>query len=124
MADDIRAHLRTPEELSPEEQAKLEAALGSGMSELPPNQLKGFLGERGPDMRKVDDFAPDLNAGILQENDEGVVWLAIMLAYLLFFPIAYVLLWRSRHISRTSKWIASTVGAVGVAVVALWLLGA
>lgn len=123
MAEDTPTHLRTPDELSPEERAQLERALDSGMTELPPNELKGFLGERPPDMRKADDFAPDLSAGISQENDAGVMWLVIVLAYLLFFPVAYVVLWRSRNIPRRTKWILSAGGAAGIAFVALRLLG-
>jgi hypothetical protein len=116
-------HLRTPDELTPEERAQFERALDSGITELPPNQPKGLLGEKGIDVRKVEDFTPDLNAGILQENDPGVMWLVIVLCYLLFFPLAYVLLWRSKHISARAKWIASGVGAVGIAFVLLRLLG-
>ena len=117
-------HLRTPEELSPEERAQLERALDSGVTELPQSHPKGLLGERGIDVRKVDDFAPDVNAtGIAQENDPGVKWLVIVLAYLLFFPLGYLLLWHSKHISLRAKWIASGVGAAGVALVALRLLG-
>lgn len=115
-------HLRTPEELTPEEREQLERALDSGVRELPPNELKGFLGEKGPDMRKAEDYAPDLNAGLLQENDPGIIWLAIVLAYLLFFPLGYVLLWRSTFIPRKTKWIASLVGAAGIALVSLKLL--
>jgi|GEM_PF-1805805 len=115
-------HLRSPEELSPQEQADLERALDSGVTELPPNHPKGLLGEKGPDLRKVEDFAPDLNAGLLQENDPGVIWLWIVLAYLLFFPLAYVVLWRSKTIPPKTKRIASAVGAAVIALLAIWLL--
>jgi len=123
MAQNAPKHLRTPEEMSPEEREKLERMLDSGITELPPNQVKGFLGEKAPDMRKVEDFEPDLNAGILQENDLGVIWLLIILAYLLFFPVAYVVLWRSKVIPHKSKVVVSVVGAVGIALVTLWILG-
>jgi len=116
-------HLRTPDELSPEERAQLERALDSGVTELPPNQPRGMLGEKGIDVRKVEDFTPDLNAGIVQENDPGVMWLGIVLSYLLFFPLAYFLLWRSKHISTRAKWIASAVGAAGIILVLLRLIG-
>ena len=104
-----------------EREAALDRALDSGMTELPPNQVKGLLGEKGPDLRKVDEFTPDLNSGISQEVDLPVVWVGILLAYLLLFPLAYVLLWRSKHISRRGKIISSVVGAVGVVAVLIWL---
>ena len=50
------------------------------------------------------------------------MWLVIVLSYLLFFPVAYVLLWRSKHISVRAKWIASGVGAVGIVLVLLRVL--
>ena len=124
MSQDPPVKLRTPEEMSPEERERLERLLDSGITELPDNQLKGFLGEKAPDMRKIEEFAPDLNAGILQENDMGVVWLVIVLAYLLVFtiPVAYVVLWRSKGIPRKTKWIASAIGAAGIVLVALRFL--
>jgi len=124
MTDNPPVHLRTPEEMSPEERAKLEQLLDSGITELPDNQVKGFLGEKAPDMRQVEEFEPDLNAGILQENDMGVIWLVIILMYLLVFtiPVAYALLWLSKGIPRKTKLIASAVGAAGIALVALRFL--
>ena len=125
MAENTPTHLRTPDELSPEERAQFERALDSGVTELPPSHPKGILGEKGIDVRKVEDFTPDVNAtGLLQENDPGVMWLVIVLAYLLFFPLAYVVLWRSKFIPLRTKWVASAVGAVGIALVALRLLAA
>jgi len=56
--------------------------------------------------------------------DLPVVWVGIVLAYLLFFPLAYVLLWRSRHISRRGKIVSSIVGAVGIVAVIIWYLQA
>jgi hypothetical protein len=87
------------------------------MESLPPNQPKGILGETGFNLRKTDTFEPDLNAGVSQEMDLPVVWMGVVLAYLLFFPLAYWLLWRSPLFSRRAKIIASVVGAVGVTVV-------
>ncbi len=115
MADKGEVRLRSADELTPEERLELDRQLDSGVTELPPNQPKGILGERGIDVRRVDTFEPDLNAGILQENDPGVMWLWIVLAYLLFFPVAYVLLWRSTYIPRRTKLLVSVVGAVGIA---------
>lgn len=102
-----------------EREAALNRALDGGLPELPPNQVRGILGEQGKiDLRKEEDFTPDLNAGISQEMDLPVMWMGIVLAYVLFFPLAYVLLWRSRVISRRAKWVVSAVGAAGgVAVV-------
>jgi hypothetical protein len=95
----------------------LDAALSRGeMAELPPNQPKGLLGERGFNLRKTDSFEPDLNAGVSQENDLPVIWLGVLLAYLLFFPLAYWLLWRSPLFSRRAKIAVSVVGAAGIVV--------
>jgi hypothetical protein len=94
---------------------ELDRELSRGERELPENQVKGLLGERNPSLEKVDDFAPDLNAGISQENDSPVEWLVIILAYLIFFPVGYFLLWRSPHYSRRSKVFWSVVGAAGIA---------
>jgi hypothetical protein len=123
MPEKPSVHLRTPDELTPAEHAQFERAMDSGITELPPNQPKGMLGEKGIDVRKVEDYTPDLNAGILQENDPNVKWLVIVLSYLLFFPIAYVLLWRSKYISPRAKWIASGVGAAGIVFVLLRVSG-
>jgi len=107
----------------PARDEELEAALKKGeLPELPPNQPKGILGEKGFDLYKVDEFEPDLNAGVSQENDVPVVWLAVILAYLIFFPLAYWLLWRSTLFTRRAKVITSVVGAVGIVAVALALV--
>jgi len=106
-----------------ERQAALDRALDGGLPELPPNQVRGILGERGGiHLRKEEDFTPDLNAGISQEVDLPVVWMGIILAYVLFFPLAFVLLWRSKHISQRAKVIASVVFSVGVLAVAVMLM--
>ena len=105
-----------------ERQAALERALDSGVTELPPNRVKGLLGEKGPDLRRPEDFAPDLNAGISQELDLPVIWMGIVLAYVLFFPLAFVLLWRSRHISRRAKIATTIVGVIGIAAVGVRLI--
>jgi len=97
---------------------EIERALAKGaLEELPPNQPRGLLGEKNPKLKVVDEWRPDLNAGVSQEMDLPVVWMAIVLAYLLFFPIAYVILWRTRLISQRAKVVVSVVGAVGVALV-------
>ena len=49
---------RSLDELTQEERAEYDAQLDSGVTEMPPNQIKGLLGEKGPDLRKPDDFAP------------------------------------------------------------------
>ena len=100
---------------------ELSRALDGGIGELPPNQVKGFLGEKGPDMRRPEDFTPDLNAGISQEVDFPVMWLGILLGYVVFFPVGFWLLWRSPHVSRRAKVALTAVGAAGVLYVAFRL---
>lgn len=88
---------------------------------LPPNQPKGILGEKGLDLYKVDTFEPDLNAGVSQENDLPVMQLAIVLAYLLFFPLAFWLLWRSPLYPFRAKVTLSIAGVIGIVAVA-WMI--
>lgn len=107
---------------NPPAQGELDEALSKGtLDELPPNQPKGLLGERGLDLYKTDSFKPDINAGVSQDNDLPVVWMGIILAYLLFFPVAYWLLWRSALFTRRAKIVTSVIGAVGVLAVVLAL---
>jgi len=102
--------------------SELDAELDRGaVDELPPNRVKGWLGEVHPSLRQPDDWTPDLNAGLSQEDDVPVVWLAVVLSYLLFFPLAYVILWRSRLFPRRTKILVSAVGAAGIVAVAWWL---
>ena len=54
--------------------------------------------------------------------DLPVVWMGIVLAYLVFFPLAYVILWRTKLITRRNKIIVSAVGAAGVAYVVFRLV--
>lgn len=97
----------------------LDAALDEGSTEnLPPNQPRGILGEAGVDIRKVDTFEPDGNAGVSQEVDFPVVLMSVLIAYAVFFPAAYVILWRSKHFSRRAKVVLSVMGAVGIAAAA------
>jgi len=115
--------MQEQDEESNESSAELDAALSHGeMSGLPQNQPKGILGEKGFDLRKVDDFSPDLNAGISQENDAPVMWLAVIVAYLIFFPLAYWILWRSPLFSRKAKVVTSVIGCIGIAAVVSVLL--
>ena len=108
----------TPPAVALTREEQLDRALSRGaLEELPPNQVRGLLGEKNPKLRVVDEFKPDLNAGVSQEMDLPVVWMAIVLAYLLFFPLAYVILWRTDHISHRAKIVVSVVGAVGVVAV-------
>jgi hypothetical protein len=94
-------------------EARLERALESPMTELPENQPKGLLGEPGLNVGKIDDFEPDLNAGISQENDMPVVWMAVMLGYLCFFVPGFVILWMSKRIPKRTKIVASIVMVAG-----------
>ncbi len=112
----------TPPERNRAVNEELDEALSRGeLPTLPPNQPKGILGEKGLDIYKVDTFEPDLNAGVSQENDVPVVQLAIVLAYLLFFPLAFWMLWRSPLYTVRSKVVLSIAGAIGIVAVA-WLL--
>jgi hypothetical protein len=107
--------------LTREEQ--LDRALAKGrLDELPPNEVQGLLGEKNPKLRATDTFEPDLNAGVSQEMDLPVVWMGIVLAYLLFFPAAYWLLWRTNLISQRAKVVVSAVGAAGIAYVTYRLI--
>ena len=105
-------------ESGPSREELLDRALSGGMAELPPNQVKGLLGEKNPKLKVVDDFTPDLNAGVSQEMDLPVVWMGIVLAYMVFFPVAYYVLWRTGLITRRAKIMVSVVGAVGIGYVA------
>jgi hypothetical protein len=104
---------RSIDELTPEEREVYERELDSGVTELPPNHIKGWLGEKGPDLRRPDDLTPDLNAGLSQEDDAPVRALVLVLAYLVFFPLAFVLLWRSRY-SRRYKLIITAIMLAGI----------
>ena len=90
---------------------ELDAALASPVAQLPENTPKGWLGEVNPDLRKPDTFEPDLSAGLSQENDTPVKWLAIILGFLLFFVPGLVLLWRSRWIPVKTKIVTSLIAA-------------
>jgi len=91
---------------------RLERALAPKMAELPENQPRGLLGDPGLNVGKIDDFEPDLNAGISQENDMPVLWMAILLGYLIFFVPGFVILWTSKRVPIRTKVIASAVMAI------------
>ena len=102
MADDPRTEEPRPRDPGYED----------GLDELPPNRPRGFLGDVAPDMRRPEDFDPrGTDAGMIQEWTRQTTVLAVMIAYLLFFPAAFVILWRSRKISRDYK-IGATVAMV------------
>lgn len=109
--------------LPSQEPEDLKRALDEGaMRELPPNQVQGWIGERGPDLRKVDEIGkPGLNSGLSQEVDAPVVFLGVLVAMVVFFPAAYVILWRSRALSRRYKVVATVVISVVVAAAAVWI---
>ena len=109
-------------ELTDEERAEYDRELESGVTELPPNEVQGLLGERSPSLYKVDQVEPGMNAGLSQEDDAPVKALLFLLVYLVFFPLAFVLLWRSRRYSRRYKIIVSVVMALGVLIVAAVLV--
>jgi len=106
---------RTPEEI--------EAALAKGARPfLPDNETPGWLGEKGADLRKVDEFEPSLNAGLLQEETPQTRWLFMVVMYLLVFtfPVALWVLWREPRRSRLAKIVTTVVGVLGY--VALYFL--
>jgi len=114
-SDDVKGTLR-------DKDAELESALTRGeLPELPPNQPKGLLGEKGLNVYKVDSFKPDMNAGVSQENDGPVVQLAIVLAFLLFFPLGFWLLWRTQVYTTRAKLVLSAGALTGIAFVC-WLV--
>lgn len=106
------------------DEAELEKALSQGEgSDLPPNSPKGLLGQVQPDLRQSERFEPDLNAGLSQENDGPVLFLAVLIAYFIFFPLAFFLLWRSKAFTMRFKYALSGVMVVGLIIVAVVWLG-
>ncbi len=106
-----------------QESEELERALDKGSGgELPPNVPPGLLGERGLNIQKTDPDSHGMNAGLTQELDGPVMWLVVVLAYLVFFPAAYWILWRSRVIPRRSKIAGTVLMTVGLVALALWWL--
>lgn len=99
------------------EKSQLEEALRSPTAKLPENEPKGWLGEVNPDLLKADDFEPDLNAGLSQENDIRVTWLAIVLGFLIFFVPGMAILWLSKRIPIKTKVVTSIVATALV----IWL---
>lgn len=105
------------------DEKKLNEALDKGaLRELPPNVPPGFLGERGLNVSKTDDYKPTLSAGIVQERSTATDQLTMILLYVLVFtsPVAAWMLWRDRH---RPLWVKLLVTALGIAgYVALWFL--
>lgn len=105
----------------PVDEKELNEALDKGaLRELPPNVPPGFLGERGLNMSKVDEFKPTLSAGIVQEPSSATRQLTMVLLYLLVVtsPVAAWMLWRD---PRRPLWVKMAATIVGVAVYgALW----
>ena len=83
----------------------------------------GFLGEHGIDLRKIDPPRHGLNAGVSQEIDAPVILVAIFLAYFVFFPAAYVILWRTDKLDRNAKIWLSAIMAAGVIAAIAWFVG-
>jgi hypothetical protein len=107
----------------PVDKDALERALDRGShDQLPPNVPPGMLGEVAPDLRKVDDFHPTLNAGLLQESTSDTHFLTMLLLYVLVLtsPVAAWMLWRE---PRRPLWVKLAVTIVGIAIyVALWIV--
>lgn len=103
--------------------SKLDAALDKGsLPELPPNRPHGVLGHISPDMRKIEDFDMGSDTGVSQEIDMPVVILAIILSYVLFFPIAFVIVWRTRRLNQRVRVILSAAMTAGIIVVGYQLV--
>lgn len=96
------------------DQRELDRVLDSGVTELPPNQIKGILGEKGLDVGKTDEFEPDLNSGISQEVDFPVIWMGIVFCLLtvVLAPLGLVLLWRTKGISQRARVLWTVIGVV------------
>lgn len=94
-----------------------------GLDELPPNIPPGFLGEMGLNLRDTDHDGPHgLNAGIIQEWTWEMTFMVVLLTYLLFFPLSFVILWRSRRIPHHQKIIFSVGMVLGIVLVAYQLI--
>ncbi len=105
-----------------EESEAVRRALDAGeLNELPPNRVPGWIGEKGPDLRKTESYEHGLNAGVSQELDTPVMFLLLVVAFVVFFPAAYVLLWRSRAFSRRYRIVATVVMSVLVLAVGVGL---
>jgi hypothetical protein len=108
--------------MSSNESPELKKALDDGSGgELPPNAPRGILGDRGLNLGKTDDLdAHGLSAGLSDEWDGPVAWLFVILLYVLFFPLAFVVLWRSKVLPRRTKVGMTVLMSVGVVVAAGW----
>ena len=73
-------------------------------------------------MRKVDPDSHGINAGLTQEMDGPVVLMGVILAYVVFFPLAFWLLWRTPTLPRYTKITLTVVMAVGLLVVGWYFL--
>ena len=108
--------------MSDERAAELERALDEGSgAPMPDNVAPGILGERPVDIRKVDTFQYEQNAGLVQETTAMVSWLWIVLLYLLVItaPVALWLLWREPAWTTKRKAMATGLMAVGYALL-IW----
>ena len=91
---------------------------------MPAFRPSGMLGEvgSGMDLAKSDNLSEGQHTGIIQDTEDWTVqWLVIVLTYLVFFPVAYVLLWRSQQIDLRAKVLVSVAGVAGIAL-AVYLL--
>jgi hypothetical protein len=105
------------------DQDKLNKELDKGgLSELPPNVPPGWLGERGLNFQKVDDYHPTGSAGIVQERTPATELLLIALLAALFFtsPVAVWLVWRNAKYSLVFKVIMSIAILAWVVQVYVW----
>jgi hypothetical protein len=94
----------------------LDRALDRGaLAELPENHPPGWLGEVAPDLRKVDEFVPTLNAGLVQEPSHQTRWLFMLVMYVLVItaPVAAWLLWKEPRRSLRAKIVTTAIGIAG-----------
>lgn len=105
---------------------ELERELDRGEHPLPDNRPRGILGGIGLDLRQRDPERPSLFGGVTQEIDANVVWILMLLAFLVFFPAAYAILWWYPRFSTRMK-VGYTIGftvvlmVVGAALAFGWL---
>jgi hypothetical protein len=105
------------------DRSELDKALDKGShTELPPNIPPGFMGEVGPDFRRVDDFKPSLNAGVIQEStwETRVLTIALLYFLVLTFPVALYLLWRDRRRPLWGKALWTAIMLAGYAGIACY----
>jgi hypothetical protein len=95
-----------------------------GPVELPENVPPGFLGERAPDLRRIDTFEPSLNAGLIDESSNATraLWVVLALALIVTQPIAWWFIWRSKRLRTWVKVVVTLLGLVWAAAFAIFAI--